>query len=238
MADEEHRLSATWTKHGLRFDGFGWIFVNCAPVDSELFADRFELLAGPAVEESVITEPVKAAGQGVLEVAPEELHPIDLEGIAHGVLPVFDGYTDGVLVRAQYPGIEYGALEEVGSEVFDGVLSTAKVLHVAVPANAPQKPDPIHSKHALLFNRLEQEGLQARGEDLAIRQPSGVARSFDSAVFADADCGDDEVDMRMQSQILGPGLEHTKEATLSAQMPGLLQYVLDRLGGAGEKKSR
>ena len=100
MTDEEHRLSATWAKHGLGFDGFGWIVVNFAAVDSELFADRFELLAGPAVEESVITEPVKAAGQGVLEVASDELDPIDLEGIAYAVLPVFDGYTDVVLVRA------------------------------------------------------------------------------------------------------------------------------------------
>ena len=41
----------------------------------------------------------------------------------------------------------------------------------------------------------------------------------------------------MQSQILSPALEHTEEATLSAQMPGLLQYVLDRLGSAGEEES-
>jgi len=105
VADEEHRLSATWAKHGLRFDGLRWIFVNCAPVDSELFADCFKLLAGPAVEESVITDPMKAAGQGVLEVAPDELHPIDLEGMAFAALSVFDRYTDGALVRAQYPGI-------------------------------------------------------------------------------------------------------------------------------------
>ena len=138
VTDKEHRLSATGAKHGLGFDGFGWMVVNFAALDSELFADRFELLAGPAVEESVITEPVEAAGQGVLEVTSDELHSIDLEGMAFAALPVFDGYTDGVLVRAQYPGIGYRALEEVGSEVFDGVLSTAKVLHVAVPVNAPQ----------------------------------------------------------------------------------------------------
>jgi hypothetical protein len=135
VADEEHRLSATWAKHGL---GFGWIFVNFSAVDSELFADRFELLAGPAVEEYVVTDPVKAAGQGVLEVAPDELHPIDLDGISYAVLSVFDRYTDTTLVRAQYPGIGYGALEQVGSEVFDGLLTAAKVLHVAVPVNAPQ----------------------------------------------------------------------------------------------------
>jgi len=147
VADEEHRLSATWTKHGFSFDGFGWIVVNCAPVDSEMFADRFELLAGSAVEESVITEPVKAAGQGVLEVAPDELHPIDLERMAFAAPPVFDRYTHVALVRAQYPGIGYRALEEVGSKVFDGVLSAAKVLHVAVPANAPQSAAP-HLGHS------------------------------------------------------------------------------------------
>jgi hypothetical protein len=115
------------------------------------------------------------------------------------------------------------------------LLTAAKVLHVAVPANAPQKTDSIHRKHALLLNCLEQEGLQSRSEDFASRQPFGAARASEPAVFIDADCGHDEVDMRMQPQVLGPGLEHTEEATLSAKMPGLLQYVLDRLSGAGEE---
>jgi hypothetical protein len=78
---------------------------NFALVNSDLVSDGFELFAGSAVEESIVTEPVEAAGQGVLEVAPDELDPIDLEGMAYAALPVFDRYTDGALVRAQYPGI-------------------------------------------------------------------------------------------------------------------------------------
>src|SRR5690606_22684169 len=100
----------------------------------------------------------------------------------------------------------------VRPEILDGVLAGAEVLDVAVPADPPQRLDLGFAKKALFADRLEQQGSQACGEDFAFCQPLGVPGALQSALGADSDGRDDEVDVRMQFQVLSPCLHHAEEA--------------------------
>ena len=187
------------------------------------------------MKEAVVTDGVEAMGQGVLEVAADELALLDGDGLLAFGLAVLDGYQDRSVGFASYPGVGYGAFLQIGAQILDGVGSVSEGLDVAVPLHLPQRRGLSLRKEILLLQGLQQEGPHSRGEDLAAGQPPGLPGPLELAPGVDADGGDDAVDMWMQPQVLRPGLQDADEAAVAAEVSRLLERVFDGLGAGGEE---
>ena len=85
---------------------------------SQFPADLVEALPVPGRKQSVITYLVKAAGQDMLEKAPDELDDIECDFSTAIAAFLAIGEGDGSIIDSQDSGIGDSHPEDIGGEVF------------------------------------------------------------------------------------------------------------------------
>ena len=68
---------------------------------------------------------------------------------------------------------------------------------------------------------VEEQGAEAAREDAHGQEEAGAAGDPAVAAGGDAAAGDDAVQVRMEGQVLPPGVQHAEEADLGAEMLGI-----------------
>ena len=138
LADERHGPAAVRTHHDGRLGRVcGWGFGRSRR--TELGANGGEGFACPGMEEAEVTQSMKTAVQDVLQVAVDKLGAVDsdLFGSCASAIPDADGH--GIFIHGEDARVAYRPLMQVGTEVFDGMGAVAKVGHVAVELDGPER---------------------------------------------------------------------------------------------------
>lgn len=168
------------------------------------------------------------------KVTQQKVFTGDADAFGFLSFSVFDGEGNVSVVDTFDARITDSTFVNVSPQVFDRIVTIAEVFDIGVPVNFPAGIDDRLLSNSLLLKLSEQQVLKSFGEDLAPDEPLFFS-DYESAVRVESASRNNKVDMRVQAQILLPGLQNTEESGCSAEVFGIGQNVFNGLGGAAKK---
>jgi hypothetical protein len=221
------RMGSGWI--GCVRDGLG-VARCCWAVELEEEAGSSGLLAPGGVPQAGVADFVEAFGQNMLQEPAHELVAGDAAGppsIGFAVL-VADGH--GLVVEADDTGVGNGDAEHVAGEVVEhGLLAFPPDRAVDDPGLGPRScgQGQIRAARRKCGPELAAHKLGERLDG----DKEGVSRGMpQAAVIRNAPAGDQAVDMGMEEELLGPGVQNGEYADRAADMARIAGKLDDRLG--------
>jgi hypothetical protein len=220
-------------RRGRRRDALQHVALPCVQRGEP--AHRLEATPGAGAQEAEVAYLLEAAGQDVLQEAPEELHGLQAHAAPAlgAALPVGEG--DVIVLAGEDAMISDGDAEDVGGQVRQRRAAVADGLGVDHPVLRPDSRVDLLEQpgrpHRVAEASPEDPGERAVGDEEV--RPSGHP---DRTVGAGSAAGDDVVDVGVVFEGAAPGVEHAEEAgERGADPPRVGGEVLDGAAGGVEE---
>jgi hypothetical protein len=192
---------------------------------------------GGGTEPAEVTDALKAAGQNMLQETVEETLGSEGGGLALALV-VGEGKGDGVAVVGEdFLGAEGGAID-VSGQVFQSGFTGTDALDIGDPVERPDlgRDLAIEFGMVLLEGGFE-TGAQAQGQDAFGQEVIGVRGSNPAqAVIGESAARDDTMNVGMEAQVAGPGLEDSQQGQVSAEIFVVAAEVEERAGALPQQE--
>src|SRR5208282_3294591 len=178
-----------------------------------------------------VTDFVEAARQHMLEEAAHKLVAAETTGMSAAGLAVLVLDRDRLVVEADDPGVGESDTEDVAGEVVEHRLfAIAPGADVKHPAVAPDRVRDDEIRALPLWQRPELTPHQS-GESCNGNQELAARRMPGGAVLGDPATTDQTMNMRVEGQLLCPGMQHGEHGDGAADVTWIAGEVDDRGGG-------
>lgn len=187
------------------------------------------------MHEAVVTDAVEFGRQYVSEVTQQKFFTGEANAFGFLSFPVLEGESYVCVVNAFNARITDSAFVDVAPEIFDSVVAITEVFDVSIPVHFPAGIDNRLLSDSLLLKLSEQQIFESFSKNSTPDQPLFFS-DYEIALRIEPAGRNDKMNMRMQGQVLLPGLQHAEESRLDTQVFGIGQNVFNGLGSALEKK--
>ena len=229
---------ATGTTHGRGFAA--WLPDQDNGLSLQLkydLRDALGLLA--AGEDAVMPDAHKTPGQDVLRKAADELHRRQLHYLVAAVAVVLVTEAHTVFVNGQEPMVADGDLVRVSAQVIDHRTRRGKgPLGIDHPGLCKERAEELR---IFSWEGFAQCRHHPTAHHPAQRPYREEVLSFGACTLPEPGCGDapagyDAVQVRMQGEVLTPGVQHGDHTRVRSQVGGIAGKGTDHTPGCGKER--